>query len=208
MQRVWYVSYGSNLGMERFRCYLSGGRPAGGMRRYSGCRDARDPSEIVSLHVPGRLAFAGRSGVWGGGMAFYDAHHDGHVACRAYLVTAEQFADITAQEMRRPAGGEFARRLADLLADVTSEHTIGPGRYETVSHLGVRVGAPMLTVTNGDVSSLEPAAPSAPYLRSISTGLREAHGWNGAQIASYLGMAAGVASRWAWADIVAIADRG
>jgi hypothetical protein len=207
VKQVWYVAYGSNLGMERFRCYLSGGRPACGMRRYAGCRDPHEPRRIVSLHVPGGLAFAGQSGVWGGGMAFYDAHPDRRVACRAYLVTADQFADITAQEMRRPAGGAFARNLADLLSDVESVHTMGPGRYETVTRLGVRDGAPMFTVTHSDVSSLEPVAPSAPYLRWISTGLREAHGWNSARVASYLSTAPGVMSRWTWEEVVALADQ-
>ena len=207
MQHVWYVAYGSNLGMERFRCYLAGGRPAGGMRKYAGCRNPREPSRIFSLHVPGGLVFAGQSGVWGGGMAFYDPHGNGRVACRAYLVTVDQFADITAQEMRRPAGGEFARALADLLGDIESVHVMGPGRYETVTYLGLREDAPMFAVSHGDVSSLEPVAPSAQYLRSISIGLREAHGWNPAQVASYLGMAAGVGSRWTREDIVAIADR-
>jgi hypothetical protein len=140
-------------------------------------------------------------------MAFYDAHADGRVACRAYLVTVDQFADITAQEMRRPAGGEFARNLAGLLGDVESVHTMGPGRYETVTRLGVGDGAPMYTVTHGDVSSLEPVAPSAPYLRWISTGLREAHGWNSARIGSYLITAAGVMGRWKWKEIVALADQ-
>lgn len=34
---LWYVAYGSNLFRARFACYLSGGRPAGGARHYTGC---------------------------------------------------------------------------------------------------------------------------------------------------------------------------
>ena len=71
MERVWYVAYGSNLSLTRFRCYLAGGRPAGGMRDYVGCRDKRDPERIVSVDVPGGLVFAGESKTWSGGMAFY-----------------------------------------------------------------------------------------------------------------------------------------
>src|SRR3954467_542512 len=110
MQRVWYVAYGSNLALDRFRCYLAGGRPVGGMRVYAGCRDTREPERIVSLQIPGGLGFAGESGVWGGGMAFYDPSAPGLVAGRGYLVTAEQLGDIAAQEMRREPGGEFARK--------------------------------------------------------------------------------------------------
>ena len=187
MRRVWYVAYGSNLGLERFRCYLTGGTPAGGLREYPGCRDPGDPERVAAFDVPGGLVFAGESTVWGGGMAFYDAHAPGRAACRAYLVTVEQFADVVAQEMRRPPGGEFARDLAGLLGDVESVHTMGSGRYETVTRLGERDGAAMFTVTHDDVGSLEPVPPTAAYLRWISAGLREAHGWDAYRIAGYLG---------------------
>ncbi len=100
MDRVWYVAYGSNLGTDRFRCYLAGGRPDGGTRTYAGCRDPSDPAGTFSLELPGALLFAGESGVWGGGMAFFDPEGESSVACRAYLLTAEQFADVAAQEMR------------------------------------------------------------------------------------------------------------
>ena len=32
MERLWYVAYGSNLLLDRFRCYLAGGRAVGGNR--------------------------------------------------------------------------------------------------------------------------------------------------------------------------------
>ncbi len=138
VQAVWYVAYASNLALDRFRIYLCGGRPSGGLRDYAGCRDARDPARLVSLQVTGGLVFAGRSSVWGGGMAFLDRGTPGRIACRAYLISPEQFADVTAQEMRRPPGGEFARELEGLLTDVESLRTFGPGHYETV----VRARAP------------------------------------------------------------------
>lgn len=208
MQRVWYVAYGSNLGLQRFRCYLSGGRPPGATREYGGCRDPREPAGVVGLEVPGGLVFAGRSAVWGGGMAFYDALAPGRVACRAYLLTAEQFADVTAQEMRRPTGGEFARDLARLLTDLESVHTMGAGHYETITRLGVREDAPMFTVTHGDVGSLELAAPTAPYLRWIVTGLREAHDWDANRIATYLAAARGLTGGWTREQVVALAELG
>ena len=157
-QRVWYVAYGSNLAWARFRCYVAGGQPLGGNRVYAGCRDPSDPTRTQSLDIPGGLVFAGWSSVWGGGMAFYDARASGRAACRAYLMTTEQFGDIAAQEMRRPPGGEFARDLAGLLPDVESVHTMGPGRYETVTRLGMHDGAPLFTVTHEDVGLLKLAA--------------------------------------------------
>jgi hypothetical protein len=194
--RVWYVAYGSNLGTARFRCYLAGGRPEGGSRRYPGCRDPSEPARIFSLTLPGGLVFAGESGVWGGGMAFFDPDGAGTVACRAYLVTADQFADVAAQEMRLEPGGEFATALAEVLPDVGELHRMGPGRYETVLRVDTRDDLPLLTVTSGELSTLTPVAPSAPYLRAIATGLREAHGWDDRRIAAYLSGAAGARETW------------
>jgi hypothetical protein len=205
VHRVWYVAYGSNLGLQRFRCYLSGGRPAGGRRDYPGCRDRRDPEGMTALDVGGGLVFAGESGMWGGGMAFYDALAPGRAACRAYLVTVDQFADVVAQEMRRPPGGRFARELAAVLAGVGAVRTMGPGRYETVTRVGQRDGASMFTVTCSDVGSLAPVAPSAPYLGSISAGLREAHRWDEHRIARYLAAAPGVTGAWTREALVALA---
>ena len=106
-------------------------------------------------------------------------------------MTTEQFGDIAAQEMRRPPGGEFARDLAGLLPDVESVHTMGPGRYETVTRLGMLDGAPLFTVTHEDVTQLKLAAPTSPYLRWIAAGLRESHGWSVERIGSYLAAVTG-----------------
>ena len=196
MQRVWYVAYGSNLALDRFRCYLAGGRPAGGARVYAGCRDRSDPERIVSVQVPGGLVFAGDSRVWGGGSAFYDLSARRRVAGRAYLLTPDQLADVAAQEMRRGPGGELARELAALLPEVVELHTMGPGRYETVVRLGEYDGLPMFTVTHGDASELVPVAPTASYLHWIATGLHEAHRWTVEQIVEYLHAAPGVRTGW------------
>lgn len=204
MQRVWYVAYGSNLALDRFRCYLAGGRPAGGARVYPGCRDPRDPERILGVEVQGRLVFAGRSKVWGGGSAFYDPAAPGRVAGRAYLLTPDQLGDVAAQEMRREPGGEFARDLAGLLPGVDTVHAMGPGRYETLARLGEQDGLPMFTVTHGTIADLEPAAPTAPYLRWITTGLIEAHGWTTRRVAEYLHSAPGVSDVWTVDELVAL----
>ncbi len=205
-QLIWYVAYGSNLAMARFRCYLSGGRPAGGSREYPGCRDPSDPVRTLAIEVPGRLVFAARSRVWGGGMAFFDGARPGVAACRAHLITTQQFADVAAQELRRPPGGEFAIDLAGLLPDVESMVTTGPGRYETVVRLGERDGVAMFTITHHDVDSLPLAAPTAPYLRWISIGLRESHGYDAARIARYLVDAPGIRGAWTEAEIRELAE--
>lgn len=207
VQAVWYVAYGSNLALDRFRCYLRGGRPPRGLREYSGCRDARDPANVITLDVSGGLVFAGASTVWGGGMAFLDRSAPGRVACRAYLISAGQFADVTAQEMRRPSGGDFARELEVMLTDVESLHTLGPGYYETIVRLGAYKGVPLLTVTHGDVADLVPAAPSAAYMSQIAIGLHEAHLWGAERIGTYLASAPGVRRAWTAEQIAEVARR-
>ncbi|MGA8247135.1 MAG: histone deacetylase [Nocardioides sp.] len=202
---VWYVAYGSNLAIDRFRCYLAGGRPAGGSREYAGCRDPRDPARSEGVEVPGGLVFASESGVWGGGMAFFDRTRPGVAACRAHLITAEQLGDVAAQERRRPPGGGFARHLAGLLPDVETVVATGPGPYETVVRLGELDGTPMFTITHHDVPSLPPAAPTAPYLRWIAVGLREAHGYDAARTARYLARAPGVSGAWTEAELAEVA---
>ena len=57
-------------------------------------------------------------------------------------------------------------------------------------------GLPMFTVTHDTVADLEPAPPTAPYLRWIATGLTEAHGWNTQQVVEYLQAAPGVQKAW------------
>ncbi|GAB2611554.1 histone deacetylase [Kribbella endophytica] len=206
MNTAWYVAYGSNLASDRFRCYLAGGQPAGGRRVYPGCRDPREPQRVAAVEVPGGLVFSGESAAWGGGRAFYDLAAPGVVAGRAYLVTAEQLGDVAAQEMYREPGSEFARDLTEALDDVDEVRVMGPGRYETIARLGERDGVPMFTVTDVNAADLEPSAPSAAYLRWIATGLKEAHGWDPAQVADYLSEARGVAGAWDLDELARIAS--
>jgi hypothetical protein len=207
MQPIWYVAYGSNLAMARFRCYLSGGQPAGGARHYLGCGDRSEPTRVEGIEVVGGIVFAAESRVWGGGMAFYDTAAPGVVACRAYQVTSEQFADVAAQELRRPPGGEFAHDLARLLPDVEEMVTTGPGRYETVVRLGELDDAPMFTITHHEAGKLTPAAPSAAYLRWVSIGLHESHGYDDVRIAGYLTRVPGIRNEWSESDLLALASQ-
>jgi hypothetical protein len=192
MERLWYVAYGTNLSRERFRVYLHGGRPEGGARDNPGSRDPLAPERDVPLMIPGGIRFVGVSSVWGGGMAVYDPRAEGEVAGRAYLITAEQFVDILAQEMRLEPGLDVD------LAQVqeTGWHTVGPGRYQTLGHLGIRDDLPMLTFTSADVDSHPVNPPSESYLRTMALGLRESHGWTISRIGVYLAKFPGAAGVW------------
>ncbi|WFE51327.1 histone deacetylase [Micromonospora sp. WMMD1155] len=201
MVRVWYVAYGSNMHAARLGWYIGGGCPPGGMRTYPGCRDPRPPSRSVPVSLPGGIYFAGESRAWTGGMAFYDPHLPGEAAARAYLVTVEQFTDIAAQEMYRPAGEPAALTPATGAAVEAAiaggRATLGPGRYETLVCPGSHGGVPMLTFTAPEGASGVKWRPPAPtYLGMIARGLRESHGWPVERIADYLAGRPGVAHAW------------
>ena len=141
--------------------------------------------------IPGGLRFVGVSSVWGGGMAVYDAEAAGEIAARAYLITAEQFVDVLAQEMRLEPGLDVNLSLVR----ETGWHSLGPGRYQTLAHVGSRDDLPMLTFTSADVDH-RVNAPSEGYLRTIAGGLRESHGWTKAAIGRYLAQFPGAAGVW------------
>lgn len=187
---VWYVSYGSNMCAARLACYLEGGCPPGGTRHNPGARDPRPPRHSVAVHLPGSVYFAGDSTQWGGGVAFYDHETPGPAAARAYLVTAQQFADIAAQEMHRVPDPEDPIEevvLGSLGSGLGGRHRVGPGRYETLVEVGRIGGAPLLTFTAPHgIDHVEHNEPSPAYLSMLAEGLSEAHGWGQAEAAGYL----------------------
>ncbi|MFC0672427.1 histone deacetylase [Brachybacterium hainanense] len=183
---VWYVSYGSNMNAQRLDCYLRGGRPEGALITYTGARDGTPPRASAGVMLPGRLRFASRSAVWGGSMAFYDHHSPGPTAARAYLLTAQQFVDVAAQEMHREPSTD------DLLEEVVrsgvpgGSFTAGPGHYETLLNVGEREGRPMLTFTApAGARELEPGLPVPAYLSMLTEGLAQGHGWDPAACTDY-----------------------
>jgi len=188
---VWYVSYGSNMSAGRLAVYLEGGIPPGGNRSNPGARDSTLPRRSVPVDLPGALYFAGASRQWGGGVAFYD--HDARepalgapTAARAYLVTAEQFADVAAQEMYRvPQDGDPLEEV--VLGGIDGgRHHVGPGRYETLVEVGVLNDAPMLLFTSPHgIDHVEHTQPSASYLSMLAQGLKESHQWDDDQVSAY-----------------------
>lgn len=190
---VWYVSYGSNMSAERFHYYIRGGRPPGAAHACPGARDRTLPRADEAVWLPGGVYFATESQLWGGGRAFYDPAIPGKAAARAYLITSRQFSDVAAQEMYREPGADL-----DLAEVVTAGRLqVGPGRYETLVHVGQKGQAPLLTFTApwgvGDVRSL---SPSGRYLRMLARGLRDAHGWDAEKAATYLAGLPGARGTW------------
>ncbi|MEV7217910.1 histone deacetylase [Kitasatospora cineracea] len=196
---VWYAAYGSNMHAGRLAHYIVGGRPPGGARTYPGCRDGRLPERTLPVLLPGTLYFALESTVWTGGMGFYDPAADGEMPARAYLVTAQQFSDIAAQEMHREPGADLDLTLA---LELGSDR-LGPGRYETLVCPGAIDGIPVFTFTAPwPLADAELNTPAAAYLANFATGLAEAHGWSLEQTADYLATRPGAAGRWSSAAVL------
>jgi hypothetical protein len=196
--QVWYASYGSNLSRERFLHYLGGGRPAGASRTYPGARDSTHPPDDRALTLPGEMFFAGTSPTWGGGIAFYDADSPGPALARAYLVSEQQFADVSAQERREVPGEDL-----DLTHVLThSRHHLGPGHYEALHLVGELEDLPVLTFTAPDPAVLQRNSPTPAYLVNLVTGLRETHELSDDELADYLLGRPGIGPEWDRASIV------
>ncbi len=195
---LWYAAYGSNLSRDRLLAYLRGGRPEGAARTYPGARDSSEPLGDMAFTLPGEVFFAWESPTWGGGIAFYDPDAAGFALARAYLISEGQFADLAAQEMHREPGG-------DLDLDTVLEqrqHTMGPGRYESLHLVGELEGAPVLTFTAPEGHELRPNPPSASYLTVVAQGLMETHGLDAEEVADYLVGCPGVSPRWSQDTVV------
>jgi hypothetical protein len=189
---VWYASYGSNLARDRFLCYLRGGRPRGATRTYPGARDQSHPLGDAPLELPGQVFFGWHSTTWDGGVAFYDASSSGGALARAYLITEGQFADVAAQEMHRDPGEDLD--LSTVLEE--RQHSIGPGRYESLHLVGNLEGHPVLTFTRPDEVDLAHNPPSEAYLSMVARGLRETHDHPDVELVDYLLDCPGVSPHW------------
>ena len=179
---VWYASYGSNLSPQRFDCYVSGGRPEGARRTYTGCRDTTMPTGCRPTQLPGRVLFGAESSVWGGGMAFYDPQGEGPSLATAYRLTLEQFADVWFQERHLPVGG--ALPLDRTIA--AGEWVGGTGLYDRVLVAGSIEREPVLTFTFPDSVQVAEQPPSPAYAATIERGLIATHGLSREEAAAYI----------------------
>lgn len=186
-QLVWYVSYGSNLCLDRFLRYIEGGNLSGTNRRYPGCRDKTHPRQSRALTIRHELFFACRSTLWNAAMGFVrEAVSQSDVFGRMYLITDEQFDQVVRQERGLQAEGP---RLCPDLNYMASHEKCYLNRsdpsipspadskcsYGLILNLGAADGHPILTFTAvGPDAELIPRAPSRDYLRFIARGIREA----------------------------------
>ncbi|MCL7038910.1 hypothetical protein MKW94_007481 [Papaver nudicaule] len=186
---IWYASFGSNMWIRRFLCYIEGGQVEGMQAPSPGSVDKNPPKKILWKIVPHRF-FLGRSQTrtWGvGSVAFL--HPESDVSSKSYTclfkITLEQFNDVLVQENRlRPV--EAINPLFDLsdLVSITKTKSLNldalKGWYSNVVCLGTEGGHPILTMTcsNSDIElfksgNLPMNAPSKEYRDTLVKGLVE-----------------------------------
>jgi hypothetical protein len=128
------------------------------------------------------MTFGNWSGVWGGGVAFYDPELTGPAFVTAYRVTVEQFVDVWAQERDLPLGVQLP--IDEVLAQ--GEWVAGAGDYDRVLVVGEFAGEPVLTFTFPHGSRPTANAPAAAYTRTIGGGLVQTHGMTQTDAQDYL----------------------
>lgn len=179
---IWYASYGSNLSLERFTCYIAGGTAPGSLRSQPGARDTTPPRAIKPHLLNHPLYFAGESSFWTGGMGFIDHTQPGETRARAYLITRDQFVDIVTQEnhLTQPVALDFDTALA-----LGSSHVQPGSPYGLLLHTGHLDDYPVFTFTS-QVARQPRTKPSAQYLATIARGLAESHDLTLADAHNYL----------------------
>jgi hypothetical protein len=114
-------------------------------------------------------------------------------------VTADQFADIAAQEMYKSPGLDL--NLVDVLTQ--GRAVLGEGRYETLVCAGQIDGMPVLTFTAPwGIDDVQWVSPSAAYVRFLAAGLLAAGAWDLEAVASYVSACPGATGYWSVDDIV------
>ena len=149
---VWYAAYGSNISRERF------------MRYIERCTDRTAPREDRSFELPWDIYFAGKKKNWDNkGTAFLNDGKEGMALGRVYRITRKQFAEIQHME-----GPDYTRKLALGMLEGIPVYTF------TAKNA---VSAPKQNAAAGENAQAVPEQniPSAKYLQTILTGLREAY---------------------------------
>lgn len=200
---VWYAAYGSNVDQRRFITYLTGGPVPGTDDIQTGALDAAPPRRDEPYTFTQSIRFAHHSRRWNGATAVLDhtANSAGALG-RRYLITESQFADVVAQENRRPVAD---LPLAELAMDTV--HAFTNRSYDGLLLVDTDDGIPIVTFTSPtDPAELDPAPPSPAYLGTLVRGILDAHRLSGKEIASRLHNAPGVAPTWSMSEIEALVE--
>lgn len=191
---VWYACYGSNLDQNRFLCYLQGGTYPGNDKEYQGARDPTPFKRTLDYQLQHDLYFAKEAHIWGGGGVCFIENADGDAStyARLYLITAEQFCDLHAQECNQEPGA-----LLDLSTAVDQGYIDAYAEkwYGRILYLGQQEERPIFTFTNVRDLTKE-NSPHPNYLKSLMRGLHYSHRLEPPDQARYFLTKRGIAGHW------------
>lgn len=198
--RVWYLAYGSNMSGDRFSRYIRGGRAKGSALGNQGCRDKQLPpcmtgaSPVKRAVILHRLYFSHYSNFWNhGGLAFIEDQpiEGARVYCRLYSVTAQQLADLWAQEngdsiSESSVLAEYESAVRSSLGAFQDKVTFvdlpKQARYGRMLCLGREradessPAIPLLTLTETDEMRIGARVPpNERYLANITRGILETY---------------------------------
>ncbi|TGB00758.1 hypothetical protein [Halobacillus salinus] len=197
---VWYASFGSNINVDRFLCYIRGGKPALSNDTERGCRDATLPRNERPFVMNHQLYFAKEAGRWnGGGVGFIDTTRDEsyRTYSNMYLVTREQFMDITAQENGLDTFDMDLDAIMEKGSDVVQDSW-----YGNIIYLGDEDGYPVFTFTNPEpIAPDEVNKPSVEYLSTIIGGLKKGVRLSDEEIVDYFLEVPGVKGTFTEAEL-------
>lgn len=193
---IWYAAYGSNIQLDRFICYIKGGRPKGGSTTYEGCRDKSDPAGDEEIYLKNQLYFARKSKGWNHkGVAFISPEFDESILTygRVFLIKKSQFIDLFKQE---------TNTKIDIDIDFESCIKHGslivkdPSWYGNVLHLGSNGDYPIFTITNKTNQLDKLNTPDPAYIQTIARGISEVFNINTCELVDYFIDTPGIKGVW------------
>ncbi len=182
---VWYASYGSNICMDRFLCYIQGGIPQGSSKLHHGCTDKSLPEKTKNIVINRQLYFAKEYSSWGrGGVAFIKNEVTDEVITlgRMYLITYNQFIEVVKQE--NDYTGELVMVFRDAI-DKGNAVFLNNAWYGNLVYLGEEQGLPIFTFTNQDDLNDEINPPAKEYLDTLKRGVKESYEISDSEIQDY-----------------------
>lgn len=203
---LWYASYGSNMWMPRFECYIAGGQVEGMQKPCSGSVNKTLPYQILWKTFPCHIFFGRDSShSWGpGGVAFLNPERNSQhktYMCM-YKISLEQFNDILFQEngLSLDAGSSlFDMTTLNAISneEFSSQEVVKDGWYGNVVYLGKECGIPIVTMTCSPLDiegfksgKLPLCAPNKSYANTLIKGLVEGEQLSESEAIAYIDAAA------------------
>ncbi len=179
---IWYASYGSNLNLDRFMCYIVGGKPKNSTKVEEGCTDKTPPKDDRPHKIKHALYFARHSKKWNnGGSCILSVKYDENKTTlgRKFLITVDQFLDIVSQN----------NGVDDIKIDFEEVMKLGSKSINNslsgnILYLGDEDGAPIFTFTS-HFDETEFVKPDILYLATIGSGVKETFKYTTEQVTDY-----------------------